>query len=313
MSTYREFWRVVDAARAAPESQDWTPKIKALATGQALQSALLDVANFASLPAHVVGTVTRDPSVAARHAGSRFPSSTASTLAAAHLVSDRNGALSWTTPRTGWSDSTCAPTSFLAQTAAGWSAPQRPPSTNDAEATDGRASASSTVLPATLGAASAELRVTAPWSTALGFCLVAAVDPARPGGPADPARKPRHPVRPTVPTPEPTPLTSVDLSVGGFAGKFIDKFGRAARRATPVTTDVLAQEAIRLLRLPPSRDPDLGAGPCLRRGSGVAVGGGRATERRAADRDGDRGRRAGDGHGASGAHGVGDGPARLRW
>ena len=40
LNTYREFWRVVDAARAAPKSQDWTPKIKALATGQALQSAL---------------------------------------------------------------------------------------------------------------------------------------------------------------------------------------------------------------------------------------------------------------------------------
>ena len=40
LNTYREFWRVIDAARAAPRSQDWTPKIKALATGQALQSAL---------------------------------------------------------------------------------------------------------------------------------------------------------------------------------------------------------------------------------------------------------------------------------
>ena len=79
MNTYREFWRVVDAARAAPRSQDWTPKIKALATGQALQSALTDVANFASLPAHVVGTVTRDPSVTGV-APARFPSSTASIL-----------------------------------------------------------------------------------------------------------------------------------------------------------------------------------------------------------------------------------------
>ena len=53
-----------------------------------------------------------------------------------------------------------------------------------------------------------------------------------------------------MPRPEPTPLTSVDLSGGGFAGKFLDKFGRAAQQAAPATPDVLAQEAIRLLRLP---------------------------------------------------------------
>jgi len=101
------------------------------------------------------------------------------------------------------------------------------------------------VLPATLGAASADPGHCAVVDSS-GFCLVAAVDPARPGGPADPARKPRHPVRPTVPTPGPTPLTSVDLSAG-LAGKFIDKFGRPV----PGTADVLALQAIRLLRLPP--------------------------------------------------------------
>ena len=106
-----------------------------------------------------------------------------------------------------------------------------------------------TVLPATLGAASPDPGHCVVVDSS-GFCLVAAVDPARPGGPADPTHKPRHPSRPTVPTPEPTPLTSVDLSIGGFASKFINKFGPAARRATPVTTDVLAQEAVRLLHLP---------------------------------------------------------------
>ena len=81
--------------------------------------------------------------------------------------------------------------------------------------------------------------------TGSGICLVSAADPARPGGPADPARKPRRPVAPVVPTPGPTPLTSVDLSAG-LAGKFIDKFGRPV----PGTADVLALQAIRLLRLP---------------------------------------------------------------
>jgi hypothetical protein len=101
------------------------------------------------------------------------------------------------------------------------------------------------VLPATLGAASADPGHCAVVDSS-GFCLVAAVDPARPGGPADPARKPRHPVRPTAPTPGPTPLTSVDLRAG-LAGKFIDKSGRPV----PGTADVLALQAIRLLRLPP--------------------------------------------------------------
>ena len=43
LSTYREFWRITDAAGAAPRSQDWTPKIKAVATGQALKTALTDM------------------------------------------------------------------------------------------------------------------------------------------------------------------------------------------------------------------------------------------------------------------------------
>jgi hypothetical protein len=102
-----------------------------------------------------------------------------------------------------------------------------------------------TLLPATLGA-------TAPDPghctvvTGSGICLVSAADPARPGGPADPTRNRHRPVRPAVPTPVPTPRTSVDLSGGGFAGKFVDRFGRAA----PGTNDVLAQRAIQLLRLP---------------------------------------------------------------
>jgi hypothetical protein len=89
---YREFWRVVDSARAAPRSQDWTPKIKELATGQALRSALTDVANFASLPAHVVGTVTRDPSVAGV-TPAKISILDCVDLGTAHLVSDRNGDL----------------------------------------------------------------------------------------------------------------------------------------------------------------------------------------------------------------------------
>ena len=91
LNTYREFWRVTDEAGAAPRSQDWTPKIKALATGQALKTALTDVANYASLPAHVVGTVTRDPKVDGVTPG-RVSILDCVDLGTAHLVSDRNGA-----------------------------------------------------------------------------------------------------------------------------------------------------------------------------------------------------------------------------
>lgn len=107
-----------------------------------------------------------------------------------------------------------------------------------------------TMLPATLGATSpnpGHCDVV----TGSGICLVSAADPARPGGPSATTRRaPRRPSQSTTPKPEPTPLTSVDLSGGGFAGKFLDKFGPAARGAAPGTTDVLAQEAVRLLRLP---------------------------------------------------------------
>ena len=92
LSTYREFWRITDAAGAAPRSQDWTPKIKAVATGQALKTALTDIANYASLPAHLVGTITRDPKVVSATPG-RVSILDCVDLGTVHLVSDRNGGL----------------------------------------------------------------------------------------------------------------------------------------------------------------------------------------------------------------------------
>jgi hypothetical protein len=92
LSTYREFWRITDAAGAAPRSQDWTPKIKAVATGQALKTALTDISNYASLPAHIVGTIKRDPKVASVTSG-RVSILDCVDLGAVHLVSDRNGSL----------------------------------------------------------------------------------------------------------------------------------------------------------------------------------------------------------------------------
>ncbi|WP_298800746.1 hypothetical protein [Pseudonocardia sp. 73-21] len=65
LDAYREFWRIADAARAAPRTGDWTPRIEAVASGQALQTVLTDVRNYADLPAHTVGTITRTPTITA--------------------------------------------------------------------------------------------------------------------------------------------------------------------------------------------------------------------------------------------------------
>ena len=93
LSTYREFWRIIDAARAAPRSQDWTPKIKAVATGQALKTALTDVANYASLPAHVVGTDHPRPEGRQCVTPGQVSILDCVDLGTVHLVSDRNGGL----------------------------------------------------------------------------------------------------------------------------------------------------------------------------------------------------------------------------
>ena len=99
------------------------------------------------------------------------------------------------------------------------------------------------VLPATLGAASAD-----PGHCAVvdgsGFCLVAAVDPARPGGPADPARKPRHPVDRLC------PRRADAADKRGLECGPCREVHRQVRVTGPGTADVLALQAVRLLRLP---------------------------------------------------------------
>jgi hypothetical protein len=90
LATYAEFWRVTDAARAAPSARDWTPQIEAVAEGDALQAALKDVKNYASLPAHTVGAITRHPVVASATA-SRVSVVDCVDLGDSRLVSDRDG------------------------------------------------------------------------------------------------------------------------------------------------------------------------------------------------------------------------------
>lgn len=90
LAAYREFWRIADAARAAPRAEDWTPRIEAVASGQALQTALTDVRNYAGLPAHTVGTITRDPAVADA-ASTRVSIRDCVDIGSTVLISDKDG------------------------------------------------------------------------------------------------------------------------------------------------------------------------------------------------------------------------------
>ncbi|MDN5914224.1 MAG: hypothetical protein L0I76_03805 [Pseudonocardia sp.] len=63
LAAYEEFWTVTDAAFASPGSRDWTTRTREVATGQALESLSRDIANYASIPAHTEGTVSRAPTV----------------------------------------------------------------------------------------------------------------------------------------------------------------------------------------------------------------------------------------------------------
>lgn len=63
LAAYEEFWSVTDAAFAAPSARDWSPRLEQVATGQALDSLRRDVENYASVPAHTEGALTRAPTV----------------------------------------------------------------------------------------------------------------------------------------------------------------------------------------------------------------------------------------------------------
>ncbi|MDN5758884.1 MAG: hypothetical protein L0H59_10170 [Tomitella sp.] len=60
MAAYGEFWRVSELAFAAPTAQDWEAELSMVARGQALTDVIIEVRNYASVPAHVEGTITHD-------------------------------------------------------------------------------------------------------------------------------------------------------------------------------------------------------------------------------------------------------------
>lgn len=63
LAAYGEFWRVSDEAFAAPKSKDWPAELAKVARGQALDDVTLEVRNYASVPAHLDGTIGRAPIV----------------------------------------------------------------------------------------------------------------------------------------------------------------------------------------------------------------------------------------------------------
>lgn len=66
---YERFWTVLSDAFASPGTRDWAPELREVATGSALDGALATVRNYASLPAHIEGAVSRAPAVDAVGAG----------------------------------------------------------------------------------------------------------------------------------------------------------------------------------------------------------------------------------------------------
>lgn len=90
LAAYEEFWSVTDAAFAAPTAQNWTPRLEQVATGQALDSLRRDVENYASVPAHIEGAVTRAPTVAGSTQG-RVDVVDCIDLGDSRLVSDTDG------------------------------------------------------------------------------------------------------------------------------------------------------------------------------------------------------------------------------
>ena len=63
LAAYGEFWRISEAAFASPTAQDWQTEMAKVARGQALTDVMLEIRNYASVPAHLEGPVDHAPSV----------------------------------------------------------------------------------------------------------------------------------------------------------------------------------------------------------------------------------------------------------
>ena len=61
LAAYGEFWRVSEAALAEPSAQDWKGELDKVASGQALNDSVLEIQNYASVPAHLEGSISHSP------------------------------------------------------------------------------------------------------------------------------------------------------------------------------------------------------------------------------------------------------------
>ena len=90
LAAYDRFWDVLLDAYEAPAAKDWSTDLAVVATGQALESAERDVANYASLPAHAIGRPTRAPQVAESQ-GTLVTIADCVDLGTSTIVFDRSG------------------------------------------------------------------------------------------------------------------------------------------------------------------------------------------------------------------------------
>lgn len=95
LAAYGEFWRISEQAISAPASKDWEAELSSVARGQALDDLMLEIRNYASLPAHVEGTITHEPVVdpGAAPAPNRVVVLDCVDISDSDLVSDADGAI----------------------------------------------------------------------------------------------------------------------------------------------------------------------------------------------------------------------------
>lgn len=95
LAAYGEFWRVSRLAFSAPRSQDWTAALSSVAGGQALHDLVIEIANYASVPAHVAGTISQSPGLDPTLAptADRVAVLDCVDISKSTLVSDKNGSV----------------------------------------------------------------------------------------------------------------------------------------------------------------------------------------------------------------------------
>jgi hypothetical protein len=95
LAAYGEFWRLSDAGFAAPKAKDWQIEIAKVASSQALADVALEIRNYASVPAHLEGTIDRTPTVdpTIPSTADRVAILDCIDISRSRLVSDSNGAV----------------------------------------------------------------------------------------------------------------------------------------------------------------------------------------------------------------------------